>query len=126
MRSALLAAAFVAASAASAAAAFAPVNATAYALRGPTASGTRAGPGQIALSRDLIRRVPYGSVVRLTAVGGPRCGGYSTAPLRVTDTMPARTTNAADVWLPTAHAARAWGRCVATLTVLSRPRGGAR
>lgn len=99
------------------------VSATAYALRGTTASGPRAGPGQIALSRDLIARIPYGSTVRLVQVRGPHCGGYRTAPLRVTDTMARHVRNTADVWLPTVRQARSWGRCTARLEIVALAKG---
>ena len=92
------------------------VNATAYSLTGQiTATGSRAGVGQIAVSRDMLWKYPYGSYVRLVSVKGGQCKGYSTGWLRVTDTMAKYITRTVDVHLPSSAAARLWGRCTATL-----------
>lgn len=87
-----------------------------------TATGTRTREGIIALSRDMLSFIPYGSVVRLSAVKGPSCGGFSTGNLRVEDTMNARYRMRADVVLMSHSAARNWGICQARLTVVKRAR----
>lgn len=87
-----------------------------------TATGTRARTGIVALSRDLLRLVPYGSVVRLVAVQGPKCGGWTTGNLRVEDTMAARKVRQADVFLPSRSQSITWGVCTATLQVIQLAR----
>lgn len=92
------------------------VIATAYSMPNQiTATGTKAGNGQIAVSRDLLSRYPYGSKVKLVSVRGSNCNGYPTLPLKVTDTMAAHVKNTMDVHLPSTRAARSWGRCIATV-----------
>ena len=81
-----------------------------------TASGAPPGPGTVAVSRDLLRRFPYGSAVVVLSVSGPGCGGWTPdAPLTVADTMNARIRNHVDVWLETTEQARNWGRCRAEI-----------
>lgn len=92
------------------------VTATAYSMPGQlTATQTRAGSGQIALSRDLLNKFPYGSYVKLVSVKGSNCGGYNTGPLRVTDTMAKYKYKTVDVHLPSIRNAIVWGNCTATL-----------
>lgn len=77
-----------------------------------TASGAVAGPGIVAVSRDLLARFPYGSEVEIIGVSGQGCGGWvPKTPLTVADTMNARIKNHLDIWLETAEQARNWGRC---------------
>lgn len=77
-----------------------------------TASGAVAGPGTVAVSRDLLERFPYGSEVEIIAVSGDGCGGWvPEAPLTVTDTMNARIKKHLDIWLGTTEQALNWGRC---------------
>ena len=77
-----------------------------------TASGAVAGPGTVAVSRDLLKRFPYGSEVEIIAVSGDGCGGWvPETPLTVADTMNARLKNHLDIWLGTTEQALNWGRC---------------
>ncbi len=77
-----------------------------------TASGAVAGPGIIAVSRDLLERFPYGSKVEIIAVSGDGCGGWlPETPLTVADTMNARLKKHFDIWLGTTEQALNWGRC---------------
>lgn len=77
-----------------------------------TASGAVAGPGIVAVSRDLLERFPYGSEVEIITVSGQGCGGWvPKAPLTVADTMNARIKKHLDVWLGTTEQALNWGRC---------------
>lgn len=77
-----------------------------------TASGAPAGPGTVAVSRDLLRRFPYGSELVVLSVSGEGCGGWTPeTPLTVADTMNARLRNHVDVWLGTLEQAQNWGRC---------------
>ena len=81
-----------------------------------TASGAKAAPGTVAVSRDLLERFPYGSEIAVLSVSGPGCGGYvPETPLTVADTMNARIRNHLDVWLETPQQARNWGRCRAEI-----------
>ena len=77
-----------------------------------TASGAVAGPGTVAVSRDLLERFPYGSEVEIISVSGQGCGGWvPETPLTVADTMNARIKNHFDIWLETTEQALNWGRC---------------
>ena len=77
-----------------------------------TASGAVAGPGTVAVSRDLLARFPYGSEVEILSVSGDGCGGWvPETPLTVADTMNARIKNHLDIWLETTEQALNWGRC---------------
>ena len=81
-----------------------------------TASGAKAAPGTVAVSRDLLERFPYGSEIAVLSVSGPGCGGYvPETPLTVADTMNARIRHHLDVWLETPRQARNWGRCRADI-----------
>lgn len=87
-----------------------------------TASGTQAGPGTAAASRDLLERLPYGSSVQVVTVTGEGCGGWvPDTPLRVVDTMSARIRNHLDIWVESTERALAWGRCQAEVRVVSTP-----
>ncbi len=82
-----------------------------------TSTGARTRYGIIALSRDLLRRIPYGSRVQLEDGGswaGGRGRGKYNAMLKdtvfvVEDTMHARKTGMIDVWLPAKRHALQWG-----------------
>ena len=81
-----------------------------------TASGTEAGPGTVAASRDLLERLPYGTRLRVMSVSGEGCGGWlPETPLTVHDTMNPRIENHLDVWLGTTEQALDWGRCRAVV-----------
>ncbi len=59
-----------------------------------TASGAVAGPGIVAVSRDLLARFPYGSEVEIISVSGEGCGGWvPETPLTVADTISTSTTH---------------------------------
>lgn len=84
-----------------------------------TASGSVAGPGTAAASRDLLEHLPYGSQVEVVSVSGEGCGGWvPETPLTVADTMHPRIRNHLDVWLETTEQAINWGRCRAEVRVV--------
>jgi 3D (Asp-Asp-Asp) domain-containing protein len=82
-----------------------------------TSTGVRTRYGIIALSRDLLKRIPYGSKVRLKDSGawsGGRGYGKYNAMLKdtvfvVEDTMHPRKNGTVDVWLPARWQAMQWG-----------------
>ena len=75
-----------------------------------TGSGTRVHPGTLALSPDMLRRIPYGTTVLL--------GGRA---YTVEDAMHPRWTARADIWFPRRRAAIAWGVRKAELVILAYP-----
>ena len=91
------------------AAAPAPYVATAYSLRGRTASGRMVAKGLIAADP---RHLPLGSRVRLDA------GNYSGEYL-VADTGALVRGKRIDIWIPTSREAMRFGRRTVKLTVLS-------
>jgi 3D (Asp-Asp-Asp) domain-containing protein len=82
-----------------------------------TSTGVRTRYGIIALSRDLLKRIPYGSRVRLQDNGTWKSGrGYGkyNAMLKdtvfvVEDTMHPRKSGTVDLWLPARDRAMQWG-----------------
>lgn len=86
-----------------------PYVATAYSLRGRTASGRYVAKGIIAADPRVL---PLGSRVHLQA------GGYSGEYL-VADTGGAVRGKRIDIWTPTTREARRFGRRTVKLTVLS-------
>jgi 3D (Asp-Asp-Asp) domain-containing protein len=86
--------------------------ATAYSLRGRTASGRPVAKGLIAADP---RHLPLGSRVRLDA------GAYS-GEYVVADTGSMVRGKRIDIWTPTSREAMRFGRRVVKLTVLSLPR----
>lgn len=87
-----------------------------------TATGAEVREGIIAVSRDLLEtQLPYGTRVQVISLRAEEngCGGFDTGILEVQDTMSAEKTNQVDVWLPTTEQALEWGKCVATLEVVS-------
>jgi 3D (Asp-Asp-Asp) domain-containing protein len=82
-----------------------------------TSTGTRTRFGIVALSRDLLRRIPYGSRVLLEDMGswaqGRGRGKYNAILSKVLfvveDTMHPRKTATVDVWFPAHHQAVQWG-----------------
>ena len=74
-----------------------------------TATGTRVRFGVIALSRDLLRRFPYGSKVSLQDMSGRFSKLLSGKTFVVEDTMHPRISNTIDVWMPTRGQAVQWG-----------------
>ncbi|MER3427805.1 MAG: hypothetical protein C4334_06850 [Pyrinomonas sp.] len=85
--------------------------ATAYSLRGRTASGRRVSRGVIAADRRLL---PLGTRVRLEA--GPYTGEYIVA-----DTGGAVRGRKIDIWVPSTSEAVRFGRRRVKLVVLQRP-----
>ena len=88
-----------------------PYVATAYSLRGRTASGRMVAKGLIAADP---RHLPLGSRVRLDA------GSYSGEYL-VADTGTLVRGKRIDIWIPTTREAMRFGRRTVKLTVLSFP-----
>lgn len=91
-----------------------------------TATGTRTRFGIIAISRDLLKNIPYGSRVKLQDLGdyatGRGYGRYNDL-LRdqvfiVEDTMHRRKTGQIDVWMSSRSASLNWGRRRVNITVL--------
>jgi 3D (Asp-Asp-Asp) domain-containing protein len=91
-----------------------------------TATGSRTRFGIVALSRDLLRRIPYGSIVRIEDLGnwsnGRGRGTYnrmlSGVNFIVEDTMHIRKRNTVDVWMPTRRGAIQWGARQIRVTVI--------
>jgi 3D (Asp-Asp-Asp) domain-containing protein len=91
-----------------------------------TATGTRTRFGVIALSRDMLRSIPYGSQVRLEDMGALGSGagrGRFDSMLRgvvfiVEDTMNKRITRTVDVWFHSRSTALRWGKRQVKLTIL--------
>ena len=90
-------------------------TATAYSLRGRTASGQGVRRGLIAADRRVL---PLGTRVRLEA--GSYSGEYTVA-----DTGGAVKGRKIDIWMPSTGEAMRFGRRTVKLTVLSRPRARA-
>jgi len=86
-----------------------PYVATAYSLRGRTASGKQVARGLIAADPKLL---PLGSRVRLDA-------GFLSGEYLVADTGGAVRGNRVDIWTPTSREAFRFGRRKIKLTVLS-------
>jgi 3D (Asp-Asp-Asp) domain-containing protein len=87
-------------------------TATAYSLRGHTASGRAVGRGLIAADRRVL---PIGTLVRLEA------GSYS-GEYVVADTGGAVRGRKIDIWVPNTAEAMRFGRRPIKLTVLTRTR----
>ncbi|HWS55954.1 MAG TPA: 3D domain-containing protein [Pyrinomonadaceae bacterium] len=89
-----------------------PFTATAYSLRGRTASGKPVRRGLIAADRRVL---PIGTRVRLDA------GSYS-GEYVVADTGGAVRGRKIDIWMPSTGEAMRFGRRTVKLTVLTRIR----
>jgi 3D (Asp-Asp-Asp) domain-containing protein len=95
-----------------------------------TATGARTRFGVIALSRDMLRSVPYGSLVRIEDLGnwgsGRGRGKYnrmlSGVTFQVEDTMHPRKVRTVDVWFYSRSQALQWGARQVKITVLRRGR----
>ncbi|HEU4740105.1 MAG TPA: hypothetical protein VFS50_00730 [Meiothermus sp.] len=89
-----------------------------------TATGARTRVGIIAVSRDLLRTLPYGSKVRLDDLGTARGGRgqfnylFRNTVFVVEDTMNPRKRNRIDVWLPDRSTAFRFGVRNVRVTVL--------
>lgn len=110
------------------------LRATAYnSLRGQTdstpfvtATGARTRWGVVALSRDMLRRIPYGSKIKIEDLGsfssGRGRGAFnrtlSQTVFVVEDTMHPRKSAQVDVWFPARSQALSWGVRKVRITVL--------
>ncbi|WP_027480774.1 3D domain-containing protein [Deinococcus pimensis] len=74
-----------------------------------TATGTRTRFGVIALSRDLLRKFPYGTKVRIEDLSGRFNSLLANQIFVVEDTMHPRKSNTVDVWMSTRGQALQWG-----------------
>jgi 3D (Asp-Asp-Asp) domain-containing protein len=91
-----------------------------------TATGARTRFGVVALSRDLLRRIPYGSLLRIEDMGGYGSGRgrgtfnrmLSGTSFIVEDTMHPRKVNTVDVWMSSRRTALQWGKRQIRVTVL--------
>jgi 3D (Asp-Asp-Asp) domain-containing protein len=91
-----------------------------------TATGARTRFGVVALSRDLLRRIPYGSILRIEDMGGYGSGRgrgafnrmLSGVSFIVEDTMHPRKVNTVDVWMASRRTALQWGKRQIRITVL--------
>ncbi len=91
-----------------------------------TATGARTRFGVIALSRDMLRSIPYGSQVTLEDMGALGSGagrGRFSSMLRgvvfiVEDTMNKRISRTVDVWFHSRSTAMRWGKRQVKLTIL--------
>jgi 3D (Asp-Asp-Asp) domain-containing protein len=91
-----------------------------------TATGARTRFGVVALSRDLLRRIPYGSLLRIEDMGGYGSGRgrgtfnrmLSGVSFVVEDTMHPRKVNTVDVWMASRRTALQWGKRQIRITVL--------
>jgi 3D (Asp-Asp-Asp) domain-containing protein len=91
-----------------------------------TATGARTRFGVIALSRDMLRSIPYGSQVRLEDMGALGSGagrGRFDSMLQgvvfiVEDTMNKRISRTVDVWFHSRSTAMRWGKRQVKLTIL--------
>jgi 3D (Asp-Asp-Asp) domain-containing protein len=95
-----------------------------------TATGARTRFGIVALSRDLLRSIPYGSRITIRDLGswsGGRGAGKYNTMLRgmifvVEDTMHPRKSGTLDVWFPARRQAIQWGVRRIQITVIQRGR----
>jgi 3D (Asp-Asp-Asp) domain-containing protein len=91
-----------------------------------TATGARTRFGVIALSRDMLRSIPYGSQVSLEDMGALGSGagrGRFNSMLQgvvfiVEDTMNKRISRTVDVWFHSRSMAMRWGKRQVKLTIL--------
>ena len=91
-------------------------KATAYCLRGKTASGRHVRRGIVAADRRVLR---LGTRIHLT--GGRYTGNYVVA-----DTGGKVKGRILDIWVPSCKEARRWGRRTVQVKVLSQPKKKAR
>lgn len=102
-----------------------------------TATGETTESGIVALSRDLLESIPYGSVVEILDIrpreGHPNgCGatmktvhriepfpGLSPGQFRVADTMHPRKVDQLDMWLEHLDDAKRWGVCEVVIRPLA-------
>ncbi len=85
------------------------VSATAYNMGKITSTGTKVRPGVIAVSRDLLKDVEYGSVVWVY-VKKENGSFYKYGEYTVEDTMHKRWKKCCDIYMPTKREALEFGR----------------
>lgn len=95
-----------------------------------TATGARTRLGIIAVSRDMLRELPFGSRVMLEDLGTPRGLGkgrfnylFNNRVFVVEDTMHPRMQKRIDVWLPDRNTAIRFGVRNVRVTIIQRGRG---
>ncbi|WP_245575193.1 3D domain-containing protein [Meiothermus rufus] len=95
-----------------------------------TATGARTRIGIIAVSRDMLKVLPYGSKVMLEDLGTPNGTGkgrfnylFKDRVFIVEDTMHPRKRERIDVWLPDRSTAIRFGVRNVRVTVIQRGRG---
>ncbi|MBC7646067.1 MAG: 3D domain-containing protein [Pseudopedobacter sp.] len=85
-----------------------------------TATGTRTRFGVVALSRDLLRFIPYGSRIKIQDLSGSSYNRMlANTVFVVEDTMNARMRGKVDVWMSTRSQAMNWGSRSIRITVLN-------
>ena len=85
-----------------------------------TATGTRTRFGVVALSRDLLSFIPYGSRIRIQDLSGTSYNRMlSNTVFIVEDTMNARMSRKVDVWMGTRSQALNWGSRSIRITVVN-------
>ena len=83
-----------------------------------TATGTRTRFGVVALSRDLLNFVPYGSRIRIQDLSGTSYNRMLAGTIFIVeDTMNARMRRKVDVWMGTRSQALNWGSRSIRITV---------
>ncbi len=94
-----------------------------------TATGMRTRLGVLAVSRDLLKVLPYGTKVRLRDLGSVHGRGvgqfnylFQDRIFVVADTMNPRFRNRVDVWLPDRALALKFGRRYVELEVVELPK----
>lgn len=86
-----------------------------------TATGTRMRAGIVALSRDLLPMIPYGSLIRFVKLQKDPAACHGVLPpgtFRIEDTMHRRKTRQVDIAVMNYTAARTFGRCKGMIEVL--------
>ena len=85
-----------------------------------TATGTRTRFGVVALSRDLLNFIPYGSRIRIQDLSGTSYNRMlANTIFIVEDTMNARMRRKVDVWMGTRSQALNWGSRSIRITVVN-------
>lgn len=91
-----------------------------------TATGATTRLGIVALSRDMLRHIPYGSIVKIQEVGSKNSAFNNFFKARqfiVEDTMHKRMERKIDIWMPDYSTAIRFGRRTLSVTVIRYGRG---
>ncbi|ADV67720.1 3D domain-containing protein [Deinococcus maricopensis] len=83
-----------------------------------TATGTRVRFGTVALSRDLLKKFPYGTRIKIEDLSGRYNSVLAGRVFIVEDTMSPRKSNTVDVWMPSRGQALQWGNRQIRITAL--------